>query len=63
MMTCTRDFRYVRVDPGDVGPVHSLQRFALYSAVTCAKLHERVPTARMNRIHQLVHAIASLQAW
>ena len=45
----------------DAGPVHGLQRLALYSALACAKFRERVPAARVHSIRELVHAIAGLQ--
>ena len=45
----------------DAGPVHGLQRLALYAALACAQFRERVPAARVHSIRELVHAIAGLQ--
>ena len=53
--------RYVRVETTDAGPVHGLQRLALYAALACAQFRERVPAARVHSIRELVHAIAGLQ--
>ena len=55
-----RAIRYVRVETNDVGPPHTFQRFALASAVPCAKILESIPATRVYPIRELVHAVASL---
>ena len=57
----TLDIPHVRVGTSDAGPVHGLQRLALYAALACAQFRERVPAARVHSIRELVHAIAGLQ--
>ena len=57
----TLDIPHVRVSGTVASPVHGLQRCALCVAVACAKFRERVPTARVFSIRELVHAIAGLQ--
>ena len=57
----TLDIPHVRVRATVASPVHGLQRCALRVAVACAKFRERVPTARVFCIRELVHAIAGLQ--
>ena len=52
---------HVRVQLGDDGPVHGLQRSAFCPAVACAKSLESVAATRVHHTRELVHAIAGLQ--